>query len=146
MLFILTNREKDDLVKKLADEGICIKDRRLCAIRLGLHFYSICDYGLMLEYFSIADNMDSDWAGYYLGQIYYRGCGVDQNIDKAIEYLEKALAKDFPDGYGLLIEIYKKKLQCVKLSDKDRDVLNKKILEVEKKWAIISQISLKGRD
>lgn len=146
MLFVLTDREKNDLVQKLVDKDICIKDRRLCAIRLGLHFYSIGDYSLMLEYFDKAYSMDSDWACYYLGQIYYRGCGVNQDIDKAIEYLEKALAKDFPDGYGLLIEIYKKKLQCGKLDDKKRDELNKKILAVEDKWAMISQITLKGRD
>ena len=78
-------------------------------------------YKELLEYLSSIDKLYN----YDLGVAYYKGIGVDQNTDKAIQYIEKqvenapTLTAEYRSGYYLLAVMYN---SVGNIKEKDRAV------------------------
>ena len=69
-------------------------------LKLGEISFADGDYKKAFEYFTKADRLYCKGAMKRLGDCYYRGYGVEQDLDKALEYYITAAKADDMDFYG----------------------------------------------
>lgn len=88
----LSQEDKSKITVAITElEKFSNSDSRLVDEILGILYLEMKDYEKALVHFTKAAVDGLDWSQFYLAQMYYEGNGVEKNVPKALEWVEKSL-------------------------------------------------------
>lgn len=154
----LNKLEYKERVKKLKETAYCnenkentsntVKDaiRAHAALCAGYYCFKLFLSGEqsckddIKSYLEFSSKKGNAYANFMLGQLYFLGWIFERNIEKSIDYLEKAVSQNFEGSFATLIFVYGEKLKEKGLSSEKRNIIEDKIATIFNRWDNIDRV------